>query len=126
MRILQGLGPAEGAAMAGAAMIKGVAAGARLSGTKEFAKLSVDELKTIIKQNGGVDLLNSKGLFGSGVPGAKKALEELTSGAMKLPEGLTVEALQAYREIAVRNPKVEVQQIRLQIVDKALEVLGTP
>jgi RHS repeat-associated protein len=96
----------------------GVARGAAAE-TSAMASLSTAELKTIIKENGRVSLLNSKGVFGSGVPGAREALNLTT-----IPAGLTVEALQAYREIAVRNISAEVQQIRVQVVDKLLGMMG--
>jgi RHS repeat-associated protein len=85
-----------------------------------LSKLSTEALKSIIKENGGVTLLNSKGLFGSNVEGAKAALQTMT----KVPEGLKAEALNAYKEIAIRNIHQEVQQIRLQIVEKALSIIG--
>jgi len=87
-------------------------------GALDLSKLSTAELKAIIKENGGVDLLNAKGLFGSGVNGAKEALK-----ATEIPKGVTEMALRAYRKIATRNIQQEVQQIRVQVVDKMLDLL---
>jgi RHS repeat-associated protein len=91
---------------------------AQISGP--LSKLSTEALKSIIKENGGVTLLNSKGLFGSSVEGAKAALQTMT----KVPDGLKAEALNAYKEIAIRNIHQEVQQIRLQVVEKALSIMS--
>ena len=84
-----------------------------------MGSLSTAELKAIIKENGGVNLLNANGLFDSGVSRAKNALN-VTS----VPSGITVEALQAYREIATRNIAAEVQQIRVQAIDRLLGMMG--
>ena len=63
-------------------------------------------------------MLNAKGLFGSGVEAAKDATRHTT-----VPEGVTVEAVQAYREIALRNIDKAVHQVRIQIIDRMLEMM---
>jgi hypothetical protein len=99
----------------------GVALGVRNAiQARPLAHLSTEALKSIIKENGGVSLLNANGLFGTGVNGAKNALQTLN----KVPEGLKAEALNAYKEIAKRNIHAEVQQVRLQVIEKALNLLN--
>jgi RHS repeat-associated protein len=99
----------------------GVALGVRNAiQARPLAHLSTEALKSIIKENGGVSLLNANGLFGTSVNGAKNALQTLN----KVPEGLKAEALNAYKEIATRNIHAEVQQVRLQVIEKALNLLN--
>jgi RHS repeat-associated protein len=66
-----------------------------------------------------------KDLFGQGQQGAASRLANF-----KLPEGITRETLEIYKEAAVRvvqrgpgSPGFEVQKLRLEIVEKALSLL---
>jgi hypothetical protein len=101
-------------------------------GPGEVAKLlknmSVQELNGILK----VQKNEVKALLGNGEKGAEEALKILESG--KIPQGaetITRETLLAYREIALRtinNPakgatSIGRQQLRLQIIDKMLEMV---
>jgi DNA recombination-dependent growth factor C len=65
-------------------------------------------------------------LWDEGLEGATKALARLRNGEKILPGGLSREALEAYREIALRalaNPVKanEVQRIRLQVIEELLK-----
>lgn len=94
--------------------------------------MTVEQLKSVIKSEaGGVEMLNANGVFGSGVPGARlalaRALETTKEASLaSIPEGLSARALQAYRLIATnaKNAGVEVQQIRVKIIDIYLRALG--
>jgi RHS repeat-associated protein len=104
--------------VAGGAAALAVGSGAILATTSAMQFMSTVELKAVIAANGGNQLLNASGLFGSGVAGARAALNNI-----QVPDGVNRTLLLAYREIATRNISMEVQQIRIQIIDKMLPLI---
>jgi hypothetical protein len=62
--------------------------------------------------------LNAGGLFGSSIDGAKAALM-----ISEVPANINRTILLAYREIATRNITADIQQIRIQVVDRLLGMI---
>jgi RHS repeat-associated protein len=86
--------------------------------------LSRGELSKLIKPEQR-DLLHD--LFGTGPQGARESLENLLEGG-KLPEGLTQETLEIYREIARKVIEENIDRIgtqaeRLKLIEEALKRL---
>lgn len=93
----------------------GIAGGAALTiafapAAESFAAMTTDQLKQVMGKEG---VLALRELFGSGVADASAALRNPS-----WPQGLTTDALMAYREVALRNANQLIQQIRIQVIDK--------
>ena len=79
---------------------------------------SLEELRSLIKEGDNAALLRE--LFGTNEAGAQKVLENIEN--VKIPNGLTKEAMQAYRELINRVPDPRgTQAIRAKILDKLLK-----
>jgi hypothetical protein len=95
-----------------------------VSDAAAFSGQSVGELtsKTTPEQPG----LNK--IFGKGIDGGKANLEAAQNGTLKVPNGLSRDAMLAYREIAIQNiadstsspALVQVQTIRASIINALL------
>lgn len=120
------------AAFAAASVVAGTGVGIGLQATSSglttlesaapYFRYTPGQLNQLI---GGAQKELLKDLFGQGQQGALSRLSNL-----RLPEGLTRETLEIYKEAAVRvlqrgpgAPGFEVQQLRLQIVEKAISIL---
>jgi RHS repeat-associated protein len=84
----------------------------------EFSAMSTAELKALIAANGTNAALNAGGLFGSSIDGAKAALM-----ISEVPANINRTILLAYREIATRNITADIQQIRIQVIDRLLGMI---
>lgn len=81
-----------------------------------MASKSLPELQAIAKENASA----FRQLFGRGGAGAQEVLDNIEN--VKLPEGLTKDAMQAYRELIGRVPDpTGAQAIRLQILNHLLK-----
>jgi hypothetical protein len=75
------------------------------------------ELRTMV---GGENAARLRQLFGTNEKGAKSVLDNIKN--VKLPEGLTKETMQAYRELINRVPDSRgTQAIRAKILDQLLK-----
>jgi RHS repeat-associated protein len=84
----------------------------------EFSAMSTAELMGVIAANGTNKALNAGGLFGSGVSEAQAALR-----ITEVPANINRTLLLAYREIATRNIAADIQQIRIQVIDRVLGMI---
>ena len=91
-------------------------------GQEWFNKATDEQLRAVVNQH----TEDFRKIFGSAVEGAKEKLADLVTGRMRAPEGLTREALEAYREIGrrqIENGTVapdSIQWWRIQIIDHIL------
>lgn len=98
-------------------IIKPVTIATNLTKVVNLSSKSLAELRAMV---GGKNAALLRGLFGANETGAKAVLDNIKN--VKIPEGLTKETMETYRELINRVPDSRgTQAIRAQILDKLLK-----